>query len=185
MKHSKNPLNFEVTLIRFVNNLIQLEQLLGVEVLLTEDNSTLYHRLLDIRNPEEIERILVKEVIHPMVTSVKEKTDRQFRLLSDKIAVIVRSEFDQDLTLELIGDRLHYSPNYLSSIFKKEYGMTFSEYLMNYRLEMAKKWLVETDMTIKEIAERLQYHNPQNFIRSFRKKEHVTPGAYRTQKQEK
>jgi two-component system, response regulator YesN len=185
MKHSKNPLNFEVTLIRFVNNLIQLEQLLGVEVLLTEDNSTLYHRLLDIRNPEEIERILVKEVIHPMVTSVKEKTDRQFRLLSDKIAVIVRSEFDRDLTLELIGDRLHYSPNYLSSIFKKEYGMTFSEYLMNYRLEMAKKWLVETDMTIKEIAERLQYHNPQNFIRSFRKKEHVTPGAYRTQKQEK
>lgn len=185
MKHSKNPLNFEVTLIRFVNNLIQLEQLLGVEVLLTEDNSTLYHRLLDIRNPEEIERILVKEVIHPMVTSMKEKTDRQFRQLSDKIAVIVRSEFDQDLSLELIGERLHYSPNYLSSIFKKEFGMTFSEYVMNYRLEMAKKWLVETDMTIREIAERLQYHNPQNFIRSFRKKEHVTPGAYRTMKQEK
>lgn len=185
MKHSKNPLNFEVTLIRFVNNLIQLEQLLGVEVLLTEDNSTLYHRLLDIRNPEEIERILVMEVIHPMVTCVKEKTDRQFRLLSDKIAVIVRSEYDQDLSLELIGERLHYSPNYLSSIFKKEFGMTFSEYVMNYRLEMAKKWLVETDMTIKEIAERLQYHNPQNFIRSFRKKEHVTPGAYRKTKQDK
>jgi len=185
MKHSKSPLNFEVTLIRFVNNLIQLEQLLGVKVLLTEDNYTLYHRLLDIRNPEEIERILVKEVIHPMVTSVKEKTDRQFRFLSDKIAVIVRSEFDQELSLELIGERLHYSPNYLSSIFKKEFGMTFSEYVMNYRLEMAKKWLVETDMTIKEIAERLQYQNPQNFIRSFRKKEHVTPGAYRTMKQDK
>lgn len=184
MKYSKSPLNFEVTLIRFVNNLIQLEQLLGVKVLLTEDNYTLYHRLLDIRNPEEIERILVKEVIHPMVTSVKEKTDRQFRFLSDKIAVIVRSEFDQELSLELIGERLHYSPNYLSSIFKKEFGMTFSEYVMNYRLEMAKKWLVETDMTIKEIAERLQYQNPQNFIRSFRKKEHVTPGAYRTMKQD-
>ncbi|WNS43188.1 helix-turn-helix domain-containing protein [Paenibacillus sp. MMS20-IR301] len=185
MKHSKNPLNFEVTLIRFVNNLIQLEQLIGVEVLLTQDHSALYHRLLDIRNPEEIERILVKEVIQPMVTSMKEKTTRQFRGLADQIAGIVRTEYDQDLSLELIGERLHYSPNYLSSIFKKEFGMTFSEYLMGYRLETAKKWLVESDMTIKEIGERLQYHNPQNFIRSFRKKEHVTPGAYRSMKQEK
>lgn len=54
---------------------------------------------------------------------------------------------------------------------------------MGYRLQMGKKWLVETDMTIKEIAERLQYHNSQNFIRSFRKKEQVTPGAYRKMKQ--
>ncbi|ASA23623.1 AraC family transcriptional regulator [Paenibacillus donghaensis] len=185
MKHSKNPMNFEVTLIRFVNNLIQLEQLIGVEVLLTQDNYALYHRLLDIRNPEEIERILVKEVIQPMVTSMKEKTTRQFRCLSEQIAAIVRAEYDQDLSLELIGERLHYSPNYLSSIFKREFGMTFSEYIMSYRLEMAKKWLVESDMTIKEMAERLQYHNPQNFIRSFRKKEHVTPGAYRTMKQDK
>ncbi|MEK4060643.1 MULTISPECIES: AraC family transcriptional regulator [Paenibacillus] len=185
MKYSKNPLNFEVTLIRFVNNLIQLEQLIGVEVLLTQDNYALYHRLLDIRNPEEIERILVNEVIRPMVTSMKEKTTRQFRSLSDQIAAIVRAEFDQELSLEIIGERLHYSPNYLSSIFKKEFGVTFSEYVMNYRLEMAKKWLVESEMTIKEIAERLQYHNPQNFIRSFRKKEHVTPGAYRAMKQDK
>ncbi|WP_339321659.1 helix-turn-helix domain-containing protein [Paenibacillus sp. FSL W8-0194] len=183
MKKNNNSMNFEVALVRFVNNLIQLEQLLGVEVLMTKDNHALYHRLLDIRNPEEIERILVQEVILPMVKSMKEKTNQQFRSLSEKIAAIVRAEYDQELSLEWIADRLHYNPNYLSSIFKKEFGMTFSEYLMNYRLEMAKKWLVETDMTIKDIAERLQYHNSQNFIRSFRKKEHVTPGSYRKLKQ--
>ncbi|MFD1956303.1 AraC family transcriptional regulator [Paenibacillus thailandensis] len=179
MKHGKNTMNFEVTLIRFVNNLIQLEQHIGTDVLLTPDHSTLYHRLLDTRNPEEIERMLVQEVIQPMVGSMKEKTNRQFRSISDKIASIVRAEFDRDLSLESISERLHYSPNYLSSIFKKEYGMTFSDYLMNYRLDIARKWLTETDMTIKDIAERLRYQNPQNFIRSFRKKEHVTPGAYR------
>lgn len=183
VKHGTTPLNFEVSIIRFVNNLIQLEQLIGVEVLLTQDNSALYHRLLDIRNPEEIERILVEEVIRPMVLSMKDKTSRQFRTLSDKIASIVRAEYDCDLSLETIADRLHYNPNYLSSIFKKEYGTTFSDYLMGYRQDMAKKWLIETDMTIKDIAERLQYHNPQNFIRSFRKKEGVTPGTYRKLKQ--
>lgn len=185
MKHSLNPMNLEVTLIRFVNNLIQLEQLIGVEILLTPSNANLYHRLLDTRNPEEIERILVHEVIYPMVKSMKEKTNQQFRSIADKIAAIIRTEYDQDLSLESISERLHYSPNYLSSIFRKEYGTTFSEYLMNYRLEIAKKWLVDTDMTIKDIAERLRYQNSQNFIRSFRKKEHVTPGAYRKMKLER
>ncbi|MEK5407431.1 helix-turn-helix transcriptional regulator [Paenibacillus sp. FSL W8-0439] len=183
MTKNNHSMNFEVLLVRFVNNLIQLEQLLGIEVLLTQDNHALYHRLLDIRNPEEIERMLLEQVIFPMVKSMKEKTNQQFRCLSEKIAAIIRAEYDQELSLELIGDRLHYNPNYLSSIFKKEYGTTFSEYLMGYRLQMSKKWLVETDMTIKEIAERLQYHNSQNFIRSFRKKEQVTPGAYRKMKQ--
>ncbi|MBU5672254.1 AraC family transcriptional regulator [Paenibacillus brevis] len=183
MKKNKNSLNFEVALVRFVSNLIELEQLLGIEVLLKQDNYTLYHVLLETRNPEEVERMLVEEIIFPMVRSMKDKTNKQFRSLSEQIAVIVRSEYDQELTLEQIGERLHYNPNYLSNIFKKEFGTTFSDYLMNYRLEMAKKWLVETDMTIREIAERLQYHKPQNFIRSFRKKEHVTPGEYRKSRQ--
>ncbi|MGZ7443516.1 AraC family transcriptional regulator [Paenibacillus sp. TH7-28] len=183
MKKNKHSMNFEVALVRFVNNLIELEQLLGIEVLLKQDNYALYHVLLDTRNPEEIERMLVDEIIFPMVRSMKDKTNKQFRSLSEEIAVIVRSEYDQELTLEQIADRLHYNPNYLSNIFKKEHGTTFSEYLMNYRLEMAKKWLVETDMTVREIAERLQYHKPQNFIRSFRKKEHVTPGEYRKARQ--
>lgn len=181
---NKSTLNFEVMLVRLVNNLIQLEQHLGLQVLLTRDNNKLYHRVLDIRNPEEIEHLLVHEVIYPMTCAMKEKTSKQFRSLSDQITAIIHSEFDQELTLEGIGERLHYNPNYLSSIFKKEYGTSFSEYLMNYRLEMAKKWLSETDMTIREIAERLQYHNPQNFIRSFRKKEQVTPGTYRKLQQE-
>lgn len=185
MMKNKNSMNFEVMLVRFVNNLIQFAQLLGIEVLLTQDNHALYHRLLDIRNPEEIERMLGEQVILPMVKSMKEKTNEQFRSLSEKIATIVRSEYDQELSLEFIGDRLHYNPSYLSNIFKKEYGTTFSEYLMSYRLEMAKKWLIETDLTIKEIAERLQYHNSQNFIRSFRKKEQVTPGAYRKMREAK
>lgn len=46
-------------------------------------------------------------------------------------------------------------------------------------MEIAKKWLVETNLTIKEIAEKLCYNNPQNFIRFFKKRESITPGTYR------
>ena len=39
-------------------------------------------------------------------------------------------------------------------------------------------------MTVKVISERLQYNNPQNFIRFFKKKEGITPGEYREQQSE-
>ncbi|MFB4390061.1 helix-turn-helix domain-containing protein, partial [Bacillus sp. BR_10] len=50
------------------------------------------------------------------------------------------------------------------------------------RHHVAKNWLVETDMSVKEISEKLKYKNPQNFIRSFKKLEGTTPGKYRDQK---
>ena len=99
--------------------------------------------------------------------------------LTDKMLQIVHQSYDQDLSLEAIADQLHYNPNYLSGIFKREYGSNFGDYVLSYRLSVAKRWLVESKMTIKEISERLQYNNPQNFIRFFKKKEGMTPGEYR------
>ena len=46
-------------------------------------------------------------------------------------------------------------------------------------MDMAKKWLLETEMKVSEIAEKLKYKNPENFIRGFKKTTGVTPGQYR------
>ncbi len=46
---------------------------------------------------------------------------------------------------------------------------------------MAKRMLVETDISVAEIAERLSYSNAQNFIRLFKKHMDITPGQYRKQ----
>lgn len=62
-------------------------------------------------------------------------------------------------------------------------GISFSEYVSSYRHHMAKSWLAETDMAVKDIAEKLKYKNSQNFIRSFKKLEGITPGNYRQQKE--
>lgn len=55
----------------------------------------------------------------------------------------------------------------------------FSDYLAQYRIDMAKRWLLETNMKISEIADRLKYKNSENFIRFFKKITGVTPGKYR------
>jgi YesN/AraC family two-component response regulator len=96
---------------------------------------------------------------------------------------IIHQEYDTDLTLEECACRLHYNASYLSTVFSKETGYAFSEYLSQYRFKMARKWLDETELTIKDIAARLRYNNPQNFIRSFRKWEGITPGQYRERRE--
>ncbi|WP_167859442.1 helix-turn-helix domain-containing protein [Paenibacillus cymbidii] len=94
---------------------------------------------------------------------------------------MIETGFDTELTLDDCARRMNYSPNYLTKVFRKETGVTFSDYLATHRLKMAKMWLVETDMKVAEIAEKLKYNTPANFIRYFRKMEGTTPGQYREQ----
>ena len=178
---NKNPVSLEVTLIRLINEIIQLGQLLGAETKIFDSIKPLYYEAINAYNPHRMKEMLIEHLISPIIISTQDKTDKEFRSLSDKIIQIIQMEYDKEISLDIIADRLHYNPNYLSSVFKKEYGENFVDYLMGFRLQKAKTWLQETNMTIKEIAEKLQYRNSQNFIRFFKKKVGMTPGDYRKQ----
>ena len=56
---------------------------------------------------------------------------------------------------------------------------SFSDYIEEYKMNEAKRLLLETNMTVAEIAEELHYTNPQNFIRFFSKTTGLTPGKFR------
>ena len=160
---------------------MQLAQSANASSLTQDKGVALYSMILEGKHPAEVENVLLYDTILPLAREIFEKTAEQFQGLSDSIIKIIEEEYTEDISLEAIGDRLHYNPNYLSNIFKKETGITFSDYLTGFRFDIAKQWLRETDITVKEISQRLQYRNPQNFIRSFKKKEHMTPGEYRKQ----
>jgi len=170
---------YEIAIVRFLTNLLELTENLGVNVLKLEEHQSLFDQLYDFRTLPEVVNWFRNEIIFPMLNKLEERTKLQYKSLSDEIIHIVQQEFDSDLTLNYIADKLHYNPNYLSRIFRKETNTSFSNYLALFRINKAKEWLIETDMTVKEIAERLKYNNSQNFIRSFRNVEGTTPGRYR------
>lgn len=174
-----NPNLYQISLMRLLNDLILLMQTMGVELENLDDKKSLFDQLFELKSVDEIDKWFKDRIIFPLVTSLEERTKSQYKNISDKIIHIIQQEYDTDLTLEAIAERLHYNPNYLSSIFRKETNISFSEYVSMYRLNMAKKWLIESDLSIKEIAEMFQYNNSQNFIRSFKKKEGITPGKFR------
>ncbi|RAU91591.1 helix-turn-helix domain-containing protein [Paenibacillus sp. YN15] len=139
----------------------------------------LFERLLELKSREEIRHWFLHTVMAPIMARLEQQRHSHAKQISARVIAMIHEGYDTELTLEACAAQLNYHPNHLGPLFSRETGTSFSEYLQQYRLQMAKQWLVETDMRIGEIAERLTYTNPQNFIRFFRKMEDMTPGQYR------
>jgi len=144
-----------------------------------DQEKQLFDKLLELKTQEEIKLWFRQTVTHPIMLQLEQQRKSHARYISDQVLDMIHTRFDTELTLEACAARLNYHPNHLGPLFSREQGVSFSEYLQHYRLQKAKQWLIETDMKIGEIAERLTYTNPQNFIRFFRKMENMTPGHYR------
>ncbi|RIX60349.1 helix-turn-helix domain-containing protein [Paenibacillus nanensis] len=176
-----SPQDYQIPLARLLNNLIIAVQESGIGMSrIHETNESLYEELFELQIAHEIEEWFWRKLVEPLVRIFRDRQNEQYHNISEKIIDLIQRKYDTDLTLEECAAMLHYNANYLSSVFRKETNLSFSEYLTTYRFMMAKRWLAETDMSIKDIASRLQYNNPQNFIRSFRKLEGMTPGQFRS-----
>ncbi|MED4599815.1 response regulator [Paenibacillus validus] len=85
----------------------------------------------------------------------------------------------EDITLGKVADELSIHPVWLSQVFKKETGQTFTDYLADLRINRAKTLLRETSMKIYEIATAVGYNDLQYFGTLFKKKTGETPKEFR------
>ncbi|NHN35187.1 helix-turn-helix transcriptional regulator [Paenibacillus agricola] len=181
----ENPINhydYQHFIGRLFNNLTGLVQDAGVSVQEVFEKETFHSEILvRMHTFEQIEAWLWKQIVQPLLTWTEERQRKQQVNISMLMISDIEQHYDQDLSIEMFAARLHYHPSYISRVFKKDTGVNFSEYLSNYRLEIAKRWLVETDMRISDIAEKLQYSTASNFNRNFKKTVQVTPSQYREQ----
>lgn len=91
----------------------------------------------------------------------------------------INSHLQQPISLGMIAKVCNLSPSYLSTLFRKETGITVSNYLLNARLESSKQLLTYTNYGISEIANLLTFSSHSNFTEHFRKKYGTTPKEYR------
>ncbi|MBW4084602.1 helix-turn-helix domain-containing protein [Paenibacillus sp. S150] len=172
---------YQMSLVRLLMDLIRLLQDAGISHhLLKAGEDSLFEELLGMHSPRDIEAWFRSVIVYPAIQLLEERQETQFTSISEEVKQLIAEAFDTDLTLEKCSARLNYHPQYISRVFRQETGISFTDYLAQYRLGVAKKWLKDTDLTITEIAMKLKYNNPANFIRYFRKMEGITPGQYRT-----
>lgn len=84
-----------------------------------------------------------------------------------------------EISLNLLAEEFHLSPQYISQLFKSEIGVNFLTYLTNLRMERAKKLLLSTALPVSEVAEQSGYGDYRVFTKAFKKSEGVTPSQYR------
>ncbi|RZT02789.1 AraC family two component transcriptional regulator [Cuneatibacter caecimuris] len=82
-------------------------------------------------------------------------------------------------TLEEAAFLTHLSSSYLSRLFRGQTGQSFSDYLLQKRMERACSMLTDARHKIYEISDAIGYDNPKNFSRAFRNYYHLSPREYR------
>lgn len=87
---------------------------------------------------------------------------------------------DRLLSIESVGEMVHFSVSYLRQIFKEVTGESFNEYLIRKRMERAGNLLRDTTMKIQDISESCGYENQRYFASSFKKFFGCTPTEYKT-----
>lgn len=171
--------NAQIILAQFLSKLLELVQEVNESPLELFGKKLVFDELFKLTSISEVEDWFNKEIIPPIVQKYEELRTNQQTNITDRVISIIDEEYYKDLTLEYVASKINFHPSYVSRVFKKETGSSFSDYLMTYRINQIKKLLSETNIKISEIAERFHYNSSASFIRSFRKVEGITPGQYR------
>lgn len=103
------------------------------------------------------------------------------KMINDAVNYIHEHYMEPSLTLENAAQTIFMSPNYFSSVFKEQTGQTFSNYLMNYRIEKAKYLIEYTNHMFYEISTMVGYPNAPYFSSLFKKKTGYSPSDYKAQ----
>lgn len=123
------------------------------------------------------EMILMLEKEHQRMAISESSSDRS-KAVSLAVAYI-ENNYASGLSLSEISEQLSIDETYLSKQFKEKMGCSFVQYTTRLRITKAKELLSNTQATQQEISECVGMGNAQNFIRTFKKYEGVTPGQFR------
>lgn len=96
-----------------------------------------------------------------------------------KVKQYIESHYHQNMSLKSISKTFFMNPVYLGQLFKKTYGVYFNDFLLDIRIQEAKRLLRQTDLKVYEVAERVGFGNPDYFVTQFEKVEHKTPTEYK------
>ena len=112
------------------------------------------------------------------VSSAAEPEKQEERAITG-ITRYLQEHLAEEISLSVLAEQFHLSPQYISQLFKSEIGVNFLVYLTNIRMEKAKKLLLSTALSIAEVAEQSGYGDYRVFTKVFKKSEGITPSQYR------
>lgn len=147
----------------------------------SETVSQLYHQQSVILNEiesvnslEQLEALIINQMI-PLYVKHSNMAEFKHKKTVECMVQYAKCSYSQDITLNDMSSKLFMSRNYLNRIFKQVMGETFKDYVIRLRMEKAKALILEGDLLIYEIAEKVGYKNIPYFSTIFKKYFGVNP----------
>ncbi len=103
----------------------------------------------------------------------------RYAILADAVEQYLLENYNKTISNDILADKFGFVPSYISRLFKREKGVSPNEYITNYRIELAKKLIVENpELRINEIADMVGFKEPYYFSKVFKRKTGVWPTEY-------
>ena len=164
------------------NNEIEIEKISPEQDSRTKD---IYAYLLQMDTAEELRQWL-RETSDRALAILREQRVNKTRSFVSHALDFVRDHYsDADLDLDMVCSNLGVSAAYFSTVFKKETGSTFINYLTDYRMKEAIRLIDEEDEKTYIIAEKVGYTDPNYFSYVFKKKYGMSPTKYKKTKEKR
>lgn len=160
------------------------EKIEGIEGEMQAQSEELKNSMKTIQTLEEIKnyiRMLLKKIIGVRDTISGRSYSDIIEIAKDQIRKTYMSD---EISLNTIAAEVGMSPSYFSSIFSKEMGKTFVEYLTEIRMDRAKELLMCSSMKTSEIGYEVGYKDPHYFSYIFKKTQNCTPKEFRARGKE-
>jgi two-component system response regulator YesN len=107
-----------------------------------------------------------------------EHNDYQHDFIEESVKYI-KEQFRERLTLEMVASKVFMNPKYFSHVFKKGMGVSFTEYVVNLKIQYACRLLETTNYPAYRISLECGFSDPSYFNRVFSASMNITPKIYR------
>ncbi len=154
------------------NNQINLDLIFG-------ENSDVYAQAMQLESPEALGSWLEDRCIRMQLQLLEERRDTTKSFVARAIEYVKEHYGDQDLSIETICRFLNVSAAHFSTVFKKETGKTFINYLTDYRMREAVNLLLTENEKTYIIAQKVGYVDPNYFSYVFKKQFGMSPSKYK------
>ncbi|PGY11922.1 AraC family transcriptional regulator [Bacillus sp. AFS031507] len=154
---------------------------------LMEEKREIQHYLNVILSEYDTKRAGYQDIISSILRTVIIKVSRLLKNVNHpshssfclKVKKYIEENFRQELTLNELANLVYVSPYHLAHVFKEEVGLPPIQYMIQCRIEEAKRLLEHSNLSVREIASLIGYENANYFNLLFKKITGSPPGKYR------
>lgn len=152
-----------------------------VEIVQSSNLHILLRQLLHYANTPRYPAACCDDLLRLAVAEVllaQSESDRSGNALIHRVQQWIRIHYDKSITLEEIENRFNYNRDYLSRLFKKNFGIGIKQYIDQVKMDKAKEFIV-SGVPLSELPDLLGIESYNLFLKKFKYHEGISPKQFR------